>query len=233
MVIKSMSVQETVKSEWSTIDVRSFGPYYESMAAVLADKIWSDAAFKAELLSDPAAVLAREVNLILPTGRKINLIDKHPNEFYFVLPEIPPQEELWYRYEQISGWWMFAHSLWWWMNRQFGPKVLPFLTALNVQIIGRTWNDLAWRQAMIDHPRETLELELGAKFPPELQVRSLVDTPEAIHLVIPTQPQDENIEAASEYLAGMFAIGHTWWQWLVYPKLLRSIDPTIVTGMVD
>jgi hypothetical protein len=62
-----MLIQETVKSEWSTIDVRSFGPYYENMAAVLADQILSDAAFKAELLSDPAAVLAREVNLILPS----------------------------------------------------------------------------------------------------------------------------------------------------------------------
>jgi hypothetical protein len=228
-----MLTQEIVKPIWSTIDVRNFGPYYENMAAVLAEKIWSDPAFKAELLNDPVAVLAREVNLVLPTGCKINLVDKRPDEFYFVLPEIPPKEELWYRYEQISGWWMFAHSLWWWMHRQFGKKVSPFLTALNVQIIGRTWNDLPWRQAMIDQPRETLEAELGAKFPPGLQVKSLVDTPEVINLVIPTQPQDEDIEAAAEYLAGMFAMGHTWWQWLVYPKLLRPIDPGIVTGMVD
>lgn len=228
-----MLVKETVKPVWGGIDVRSFGPYYENLAAVLADKLWSDPAFKAELLKDPKTVLVREVGLELPKGQQINVVDKRPEEFYFVLPEIPPQQELWYRYEQISGWWMFAHSLWWWMNRQFGTKVSPFLTTLNVQIIGRSWNDLSWRQAIIDQPRETLEAELGAKFPPELQVHSLVDTAEVINLVLPTQPKDENIEAASEYLAGMFAIGHTWWQWLVYPKLLRSIDPAVVTGMVD
>lgn len=228
-----MKSQARIKPVWSGIDVKKFGPYHESLAAALADKIWSNPEFKAELLKNPQQVLYDEIGLEISQGQKINLVDKQPDEFYFVLPQTPPEAELWYRYEQISGWWMFAHSLWWFMKRHFGDRVSSFLTSLNVQIIGRTWNDESWRQSMIDNPRETLEAEVKAKFPPSLKVYSLVDTEEVINLVIPTHPQKEDIESNAEYLAGMFAMGHTWWQWLVYPKLLRTVDTSTVTGLVD
>ena len=228
-----MKVRERIKSSWSNINVTKFGPYHENLAAALAEKIWREPEFKAKLLKNPKEVLKEEIALEIPTSRQFNIVDKQPNEFYFVLPQIPPEAELWYRYEQIAGWWMFAHSMWWWMTRHFDDKVSPFLEAINVQIIGRTWNDPDWRQAMLDSPRETLEAEVKAKFPPQLKVYSLEDTDEVVNLVIPTRPQDEDIEANAKYLAGMFAMGHTWWQWLVYPKLLKPVDPAIVTGMVD
>lgn len=228
-----MKSQERIKSVWSGIDVTKFGPYHENLAAALAEQIWNNAEFKSKLLKDPKKVLKQEINLEVLESQKINIIDKQPDEFYFVLPAIPSKTELWYRYEQISGWWMLAHSMWWCMTRDFGDKVSPFLTALNVQIIGKSWNDESWRQSMIDEPRKTLEAEVKTKFPPTLKVYSLVDTDEVINLIIPTRPQEENIEANVEHLAGMFAMGHTWWQWLVFPKLLRPADPSVVTGLVD
>lgn len=228
-----MKVQDRISQTWSNIDVRKFGPYHENLAAALAEKIWNDPQFKAELLKDPKRVLKEEISLEISESRQFNIVDKKPDEFYFVLPEIPPEEELWYRYEQMAGWWMFAHSMWWWMTRHFGDKASPFLTVLNVQIIGRTWNDMSWRKSLIDNPRETLEAETGTKFPPSLKVYSLVDTSKIVNLVIPTQPKDEDLETNSKYLGGMFTTAHTWWQWLVYPKLLKSIDPSVVSGMVD
>ena len=228
-----MKAREKIEPVWSGINVKKFGPYHESLAAALAEKIWHDPEFKAKLLENPKKVLKEEINLEVPESQKINIVDKQPDEFYFVLPAIPPETEMWYRYEQIAGWWMFAHSMWWWMTRHFGDKVSSFLISLNVQIIGRTWNDEPWRQSMIDLPRATLEAEVNAQFPPALKVFSLIDTEEVINLVIPTHPKDEDIEANAEYLAGMFAMGHTWWQWLVYPKLLISVDPSVVTGLVD
>lgn len=222
-----------IKKEWSTVNVESFGPYFEANAAALARKFWSDPTAKQELLRAPKGVLERELGIDLGS-KTVKVIDKKPDEFYFVLAATPPKDELWYRYEQISGWWMFAHAFWWWMTREHGDKVALFLNSLNVQIIGRSWNDVPWRQAMIDDPRATLEKELGAEFPPHLKVRSLVDDENTIHFVLPTHPKDEDVEGPAEHLlAGLFAMAHTWWQWLVWPKLQRPIDKTAVTGMVD
>lgn len=228
-----MKAKERIKSTWSNIDVKNFGAYHENLAAALAEKIWSEPDFKTKLIKEPKKVLKEEIDLEISDSRKFNIVDKKPDEFYFVLPEVPPKAEMWYRYEQLAGWWMYAHSLWWMMKRHFGDKVSSFLTSLDVQIIGRTWNEQSYRQAMIDNPRETLEAEMNAQFPPGLKVYSLEDTNEVVNLVIPTRPQDEDIENNAEYLAGMFAMGHTFYQWLVYPKLLKPADPSVVTGMVD
>ena len=229
-----MLAKELIAPTWSGIDVREFGPYHESLAAAVALKTWSDPNFKAELLSNPAVVLEREMGLLLPGGQHIELIDKRLDEFIFVIPETPPAEALWHRYEQISGWWMLAHANWWWMTRRFGvEKVAAFLPALDVQIIGRLWNDTAWRAALIRDPRSTLEAELKATFPPSLKVRSIADTPEVVHLVLPPAPEAEDIDEAADHLAGLFALSHTWWHWLVYSRLLRPAIPGRVTGMVN
>ena len=228
-----MLARERIASSWSGIDVGGFGPYQESLAAVVAEKAWTDPLFRAELVASPRAVLAREIGLDLPAGCELVLIQKRPDEFVFVLPDIPAAEDLWYRYEQISGWWMLAHANWWWMARQFGShKVSSFLPALDVQIIGRSWSDPAWRAALLDHPRTALEGALGAAFPPGLAIRAVADTARLVHLVLPTRPEQEDVEAAAEHLGGLFAISHTWWQWLVYPRLLRPANPAAVTAMV-
>lgn len=220
-----------IKSKWSDIDVTDFGPYREARAAALARSLWLEPGKKDELFAKPKSVLSEALGLDFGAA-DVQVIDKATDEFVFVLPRIPPKDELWYRYEQISGWWMFAHAMWWWMVREHGEGVAPYLNALNVQIIGRSWNDAPWRQAMIDDPRATLEAEIKASFPPRLKVRSVVDSDDVIHFVPPPHPKDEDLSEVPDRLAGLFAVSHTWWQWLVWPKLLSPAKPGVVTGMV-
>nr|WP_298373698.1 hypothetical protein [uncultured Halomonas sp.] len=225
-----MSIHDNVKSEWSGIDVKDFGPYRESLAAALACRGWNDEKLRSELVKTPDLYFEK-TGLARPESMSLRIVDKTPDEFVFVVPRNPPERELWYRYEQISNWWMLAHGFYWWMRREHGAKVDPFLGALNVQIIGRTWNDADWRARLLDDPRTTLEHETGGTFAPDLEVRA-VEERDAHILVLPTDPAQERVTDGGEHLASLFSMGHTWWQWLVWPRLMRDVQGSDIEGMV-
>ncbi len=225
-----MTQQLQTKRTWSGIDVRPFGPYRESLAAELGHLTWKDAALRQKLAESPKTYFEL-TGLPEPEGMDLRIVDKATDEFIFVVPRIPPKTELWYRYEQISDWWMLAHGFYWWMRREHGEVVDPFLGALNVQIIGRSWTDPDWRAALLSDPRRTLESEMGGTFHPDLDVRAIEET-DAYTLVLPTDPADERIADGGKHHASLFSIAHTWWQWLVWPRLMRDVDGSEITGMV-
>ncbi|MEM7710404.1 MAG: hypothetical protein AAF264_06575 [Pseudomonadota bacterium] len=231
-----MTAAQHVKSVWSGIDVRDFGPYREAVAAALAARSWSEPLLREEMAVSPA-LYWEETGFEAPTGpngstdRGLRIIDKEVDEFVFVVPRVPPEAELWYRYEQISDWWMLAHGFYWWMRREYGDAIDPFLGALGVQIIGRTWTDPAWRTALLNDPRATLERETGGTFHPDLHVRAVEET-DAHVLVLPNDPAAERVGDGAEHHASLFSMAHTWWQWLVWPRLMRPVDGTEIRGMV-
>jgi hypothetical protein len=59
----------------------------QKMAQIIT-KCWSDAAFKAKLLVDPAAVLQAE-GLPVPAGMRIKVVEDTPQRVHWVLPARP------------------------------------------------------------------------------------------------------------------------------------------------
>ena len=51
-------------------------------------------------------------------------------------------------------------------------------------------------------------------------------------LVLPDDPRSETTEPKAEHLASLFAMAHTYWQWLVWPRLMRPLDVVEITRMV-
>lgn len=51
-------------------------------------KALSDEGFKRALLSDPRAIISREMGFELPADLKINVVEETPNNFYVVLPHL-------------------------------------------------------------------------------------------------------------------------------------------------
>lgn len=222
---------EQVKEHWSGIDVsKEFGPYQESVQARLAQRLWDDESLKQALKDRPDAYF-EETGFERPHERSVRIVDKTPQQFIFVVPLIPPESEIWHRYEQISNWWMYAHAFHWWMRRDHGSKVDPFLSSLDVQIIGRSWTDMDWRRALLADPRATLERELAAKFDPGLDVQVIEETSDHI-LVLPDDPASEETGSKAKHLGSLFGMAHTYWQWLVWPRLMRRLDDVEITRMV-
>ena len=224
------TAQETVKARWSGIDVAGFGPYRESVAAALARRCWRDPDLAGRLVADPDLYF-EETGFERGSAGRLTILAKAADEFVFVVPATPPSDELWYRYEQISNWWMLAHGFYWWARREQRDAVDPFLAALDVQIIGRCWNDPDWRERLLDDPRATLEREMGSAFSPGLRVRA-IDEGHGRVLVLPPDPVSEAVDGAGEHGADLFAVAHTWWQWMIWPRLMRDIEGPEIGGMV-
>ena len=61
----------------------------EELQSKLIAKAWQDESFKQELLSNPTAVVAREMGLDNIPGVKIQVVEETPTTYYLVLPPKP------------------------------------------------------------------------------------------------------------------------------------------------
>jgi hypothetical protein len=218
-----------VKAPWSNVAQTSiYGPYNEAKQFRLLLRLWIDDAIRAEFLSDPKGVLRREASLDLPAAMRVNVVEDRRDLFHFVLPLAPVQEEFNLRYQQISNWWMLAHYL---ATRQLRDgmdiaAVDGFRQALQVMIIGKTWFDPAFKQAMLRDAKSELERETGANFPPSLVIKAIADTKDEITIAVPKAPHDEDLLEEKGHLASWFLAGHGTWYFLVLGRLLRPLPPT-------
>jgi hypothetical protein len=81
----------------------------KDLEALLISKAMADEAFKSELISNPKAVIAREIGQELPEGVEIEVLESTPKKLYLVLPlkveseEIPTEELSDKELESVAG----------------------------------------------------------------------------------------------------------------------------------
>jgi hypothetical protein len=66
----------------------------KDLEALLISKAMADEAFKSELISNPKAVIAREIGQELPEGVEIEVLESTPKKLYLVLPLKVESEEI-------------------------------------------------------------------------------------------------------------------------------------------
>jgi hypothetical protein len=66
----------------------------KDLEALLISKAMADEAFKRELISNPKAVIAREIGQELPEGVEIEVLEPTPKKLYLVLPLKVESEEI-------------------------------------------------------------------------------------------------------------------------------------------
>jgi hypothetical protein len=81
----------------------------KDLEALLISKAMADEAFKSELISNPKAVIAREIGQEVPEGVEIEVLESTPKKLYLVLPlkveseEIPTEELSDKELEAVAG----------------------------------------------------------------------------------------------------------------------------------
>lgn len=206
-----------VKQVWGNIAATSStGQFKEAKQLRLLLGLWYDDALRAEFIDSPKDVLLREAGFAFPDDVKVQVVADEPDLFHFVLPRKPPAEETMYRYQEISDWWMVGHSACYFQLREGKDlaAVDTFRQGLWVMIIVRTWQDPAFRQAMLTNPKEALTNELGSTFPPSLRIKAPEDTESTTHLVIPRRPAEQDLLDQSEHPGAWFAAMHNFWYFL-------------------
>jgi hypothetical protein len=66
----------------------------KDLEALLISKAMADEAFKSELISNPKAVIAREIGQEWPDGVEIEVLESTPKKLYLVLPLKVESEEI-------------------------------------------------------------------------------------------------------------------------------------------
>ncbi len=56
-------------------------------------------------------------------------------------------------------------------------------------IIAKAWEDEAFKQALLDNPRKTIEEALGIEMPAGVEIFIHEQTPTALHLILPMKPE--------------------------------------------
>jgi len=144
----------------------------------LVARAWGDAAFKAHLLAEPAAVLA-ERGIALPPGLEVRLHEDTPTLVHLTLP--PPSED---PSDEASG------------PAPLAPSAQPYL-----RLAARARGDAGFKRRLLADPAAALA-EQGLQLPPGVAVRVHESTPTLIHLALPPRPSDELSDEQLDAVAG-------------------------------
>jgi hypothetical protein len=90
--------------------------------AMIIGHVWSDPAFKQSLLANPTETLSKEIGLTFPEELQIEVLEDTATRYHLVIPQSPPRlppqlpsEESVIDTDQLSEWWMRAHTFWAWL----------------------------------------------------------------------------------------------------------------------
>jgi hypothetical protein len=74
---------------------------------------------------------------------------------------------------------------------------------LEAQLLDKAWRDEAFRRALVEDPKGTLERELKVKVPEGVSLSVLEETPTSRYLVLPPAPTRDDRELSDEDLDGV------------------------------
>lgn len=147
------------------------------MASVqeILEKIWNDPDFKKRVLANPRPVLA-DLGMTVPDGSEVRVWENTAGEMNFVLPN---------RNDAPAG---------------FEPESVDPVAG---RVVRKAWNDEGFRRRLLRDPRGAIAEATGVELPESLELRIHEDTDTLKNVVLPVNPDDEELtDADLETLAG-------------------------------
>ena len=152
---------------------------YAKQWGQLVARAWGDAAFKAHLLAEPAAVLA-ERGIALPPGLEVRLHEDTPTLVHLTLPPPPTDDPS----DEASG------------PAPLAPSAQPYL-----RLAARARGDAGFKRRLLADPAAALA-EQGLQLPPGVEVRAVENTDRVLYLALPPAPSDELSDEQLDAVAG-------------------------------
>ncbi len=82
------------------------------------------------------------------------------------------------------------------------------LREVEARLVGRAWEDEAFKQALLHNPRAAIQNATGLQLPDDINIKVLEETPDTLYLVLPADPlsqesaEGELSDAALAMVAG-------------------------------
>lgn len=167
----------------------------------IVTRTWEDESFKQELLSNPNAVMERELEEKIPEGVEVRVVQEDSNTRYLVVPSTSGMalKERQAAAQQIQQQAVFGNFS---------------------SVIARAIEDDDFKQELLSQPNTVIEQHLGIKLPEGVQIRVLEESSNIRYLVLPERPDSfgdsELSEEELEAVAGGSWCGRTFGNITVY-----------------
>jgi hypothetical protein len=143
------------------------------------ESVWSDAALKNRLLTNPKPVLA-EFGLNIPDNVQVQVHENTPTKLNVVLPEP----------ELLAG---------------IDPEQADPVAG---KVIKRAWADAGFKQQLLSNPKAAIQEATGTELPAGLDVKVYENSPTLQHMILPPNPADSELSDSDlEAVAGGLSKG--------------------------
>lgn len=155
----------------------------------LITRALKDEDFRQDLVANPKAVIESELGAKLADELEINVLEETEDTLYMVLPCNPyegiSEEDL----KTLMG--MTYEDVAQWVLEQQRNTLLD--EESSVKLMARVWKDKAFQQYFLSDPIKLLEQEFKQSFPEETRIQILVETANALHIVLPQLIDELNL----------------------------------------
>jgi hypothetical protein len=156
----------------------------------LVVKATKDEAFRAALLQDAKAAASAALQLTLPAEYRLHVLQTDPQQISLVLPPYPAD---WPSQLSVDD---LLQRL-----RQGKPAAEAAQERVidgQITLLDKAWHDAAYKQALLQDPKEVIRREFGEGLPAEVAVQAVAEDAYTRYLVLP--PALDDLELSDEQL---------------------------------
>lgn len=140
-----------------------------------------DEAFRDRLLHDPRAVLEQELDLSIPEGVRLHVLQEADRDVILVLPHNPFSGRDEASLRRDAGLSFEELARWVAQDRQ-GALLDPERSA---SLVARAWDDERFRAGFLEDPRSAIAAHLDLALPEGHRVTAVEETPTDVFIVLP------------------------------------------------
>ncbi len=168
----------------------------KDLETLLIARSFEDESFKQELLTNPKALIEKELGTELPESLEIKVIEETETALYMVIPKNPYEGLAESELKANLG--LTLDEVACWVYEQQASVLLEETSS--VAVITQFWTDPAFKQELLANPKAVIEKEFGKNILEGVEIHVLEETTNILYLILPRLTDDLHFLANFSFL---------------------------------